>query len=560
MSASLATLRRRVELKRELEKRKSDRNTVVGIVCPEKGLIKAITNEKSEWVETQEDIDVYLPLKLEKVLKSNKRFIVVIGGRGSAKSVGVADICVIDTKDNQTKTYFLREYQSSIKNSVHSLIEEEISRFKFKDFNVLNQSIEYKDKPAFEFTGLSRNVDSVKSAHGFKRYVVEEAQFISEKSLTTLTPTARNKPKNGLPSKFIDDDIIEQMGQEIEKKSAQVVFIANPGSSEDPFSKRFINPYKEVIDRDGFYEDDLHLIVKMNYQDNPWFDDSGLEDERQWDIEHRSDAFNDHQWGGEFNDSVEDALILGEWFEACIDAHIKLGFSPQGAKIASHDPSDTGFDTKGHAFRYGSVFLDVTEKLDGDVNEGGHWSVGRAIQQGADYYTWDCDGMGVGLNEQINKDFAGKHTIKVMFKGSESPDSPEAAYNSPVDSSTIDQKKIKDVFKNKKNQYYWELRDRIYRTYRAVMFPDERYQDPATLISFSSDIKLLSKLKSQICRLPVKPNGNGYLQLYPKPEMKTKFQIVSPNLVDPVMMSMRYMPQTQTKVVRPRPIKPMGLR
>lgn len=537
---------------------KSERATVVGIVDPAKGLTQAITQKDGEWTETQLEIDVYLPAKLEKVLKSTKRFIVVIGGRGSAKSVGISDISIIDAKDNGAKTYFLREYQSSIKNSVHSLISEEISRFKFTGFNVLNQSIEFKGKPAFEFTGLSRNVDSVKSAHGFKRYVVEESQFISDKSLNALTPTARNAPKNGLPSRFVkDQDILDEMRNEIENESASVLFIANPGSSEDPFSKRFINPYKEQLDRNGYYEDDMHLIVMMNYVDNPWFEDSGLEDERQWDKDNRSAAFYDHQWLGQFNDSVDDALIMGEWFDACVDAHLKLGFSPQGAKIASHDPSDTGFDSKGYAFRHGSVFLDIQEKLDGDVNEGGHWAAELAMGQHADYFTWDCDGMGVALNEQMHQDMQGKPITKVMFKGSEGPDRPEAIYKPAVNSDVNDQKRIKDVFRGKRNQYYWELRDRVYRTYRAVMFPDESYQDPSLLISFSSEIKLLSKLRSEMCRLPIKPNGNGYLQLYPKPEMKTKFQINSQNLADPVMMSMRYeSPSTRPKVI-PKPLRPI---
>jgi len=208
--------------------------------------------------------------------------------------------------------------------------------------------------------------------------------------------------------------------------------------------------------------------------------------------------------------------------------------------------------------RHGSVFLDVQEKLDGDINEGGHWAVGLANQQAADYFTWDCDGMGVGLNEQISKDFGGKQTSIVMFKGSESPDNPESIYKPSTDSPVANQKMVKNVFRNKKNQYYWELRDRIYRTYRAVMFNE--YHDPNTLISFDSSIKLMGKLRAELCRLPIKPNGNGFLQLYPKPEMKSKFKIQSPNLADPVMMSMRYVQPKQQVARRPKPIRHMGIR
>jgi len=536
---------------KELNKRIGTKGTIVGIVSTEGKLIHSLVKKANKWIKTKDKPSVLIAEKLEPVLKSNKRFIIVIGGRGSSKSIGVMDICIIDAKDDNAKTYFIREFQSSIRNSVQSLLAGEIKRLELPGFEVQGNTVLHNEEPIAEFAGLARNVDSIKSAYGFKRYEVEEAQFLTEPSLTALTPTARNKPNKGLPgaAKKADKDM----------DSVSMIFIANPGSSEDPFSKRFIEPFKDHLDRDGFYEDDLHLIVKMNYMDNPWFEESGLEAERMWDYEYRSRAAYNHIWLGEYNDGVDDALIMGEWFDACIDSHLKLGFKPQGAKIVTHDPSDTGFDSKGQAYRHGSVFLDVQEKLDGDVNEGGHWSVGIANQLGADYYSWDCDGMGVGLNEQISKDFGGKQTKIVMFKGSEGPDTPEAIYKPAVDSPTVDQKTIKDVFKNKRAQYYWELRDRIYRTYRSVMFGE--YNDPDKLISFDSNIKLMGKLRAELCRLPIKPNGNGYLQLYTKQEMKTKFKIQSPNLGDCVMMSMRYVPQTsRINIRRPRSIRPMGIR
>jgi len=317
-----------------------------------------------------------------------------------------------------------------------------------------------------------------------------------------------------------------------------MIFVANPGSTEDPFSKRFINPYQKELDSQGYYEDELHLIVVMNYTDNPWFHQSGLEIERQWDYEYRPRAMYDHIWLGAMNDSVEDALIMSEWFDACIDAHIKLGFEPRGAKVATHDPSDTGPDDKGYAMRHGVVILDVQDKKDGDINEGGHWAANRAISQGVDYYSWDCDGMGVGLAEQNSTDFHGKKTTLVMFRGSESPDNAKKIYQPALKAPIEKQKTIGDSFLNKRAQYYYDLRDRTYRTWRAVVLGE--YQDPESLISFSSEITLLSKLRSELCRMPVKPNNSGLFALYTKQELKTKFKLPSPNLGDSVMMLMRY--------------------
>lgn len=537
-------------LERQAQIKDNQTSTVVGFVDPEKGFTHSLRKDAAgKWKRTQAEPDMYLPAKMERVLTSKKRFIVIMGGRGSGKSLSAADICLIEARDNLTKTFCLREYQSSIRTSVHSLLKEEVARLEFNEFEVQQSTISVKGHDAFEFAGISRNVESVKSSHGFKRYLIEESQFISKDSLKVLTPTARNKPNKGLPG---------DTGAEMIPAGVSLIFVVNPGSSEDPFSQRFINPYLESLDRDGYFEDDLHLIVRMNYEDNPWFHESGLEEERQWDYEHLPRALYDHIWLGKFNDSVDNSLIMAEWFDACVDAHNKIGFAPAGARIAAHDPSDGGEDTKGYAMRHGSVVLDVQEKLEGNVNEGGHWAAQIAIDQKVDHFEWDGDGMGAGLAEQMGSDFEGKKVDLAMFKGSESPDYPTATYLPAIKSPVKDQQSNEDVFKNKRAQYYFALRDRILRTYRAVIHGE--YHDPDTLISFSSDMPLLSKLRAELCRIPVKPNSNGLNELYTKPDMKRKFKIASPNLGDAVMMSMRYVAPLQRQPHIPRPIRPMRTR
>ncbi|QZA71247.1 terminase large subunit [Pseudomonas phage AH02] len=534
----------------ELERRQG-KVTVVGIVHPVDGHTHSMVNRGGDWKQTKDEPQVYLPAKLEKVLTSTKRFIIVIGGRGSGKSVGVADICLIDAKDNGAKTYCLREYQSSIRNSIHSLLKEEIERLEFAGFEVQDNGIKRNGTDAFQFAGLARNVDSIKSAHGFKRFQVEESQFISSNSLKALTPTARKKPMKGKPTEL--EEVVDDPSS-----SVSMIFIANPGSSEDPFSRRFITPFKADLDRDGYYEDDLHLIVVVNYTDNPWYHLSGLEDERRWDYENLDRALYDHIWLGAFNDSVESALVKAEWFDACVDAHKKLGFAPTGARVSAHDPSDTGPDSKGFAGRHGSVVQVVKEMMDGTVNEGGHWAAGEAIQYQSDNFSWDGDGMGIALTEQMGTDFNGKNTSLTVFRGSESPDYPDAIYAPSMVSPVAHQKTNRDTFKNKRAQYYFELRDRCYRTYRAVVHGE--YHDPAKLISFDSSIELLHKLRAELCRMPIKPNGNGLFELYTKAEMKTKFKMASPNLADSVMILMRHVHQVKAAPVIPRPMRPMGRR
>ncbi len=279
----------------------------------------------------------------------------------------------------------------------------------------------------------------------------------------------------------------------------------------------------------------MHLIIKINYRDNPWFP-AELEQQRLWDFENLSRAKYDHIWEGAFDDDVEDALIMAEWFDSCIDAHEKLGFVPTGVRFASHDPSDTGPDNKGFAFRHGSVVLDVQEKTTGDANEGCDWATGLATNLRPDAFTWDGDGLGLSLARQVKHAFAGTNTRVAMFRGSEGVDNPESLY-CPVVGQMDDNRTNKQTIKNKRAQYYLMLRDRVHRTHRAIK--DGVYTDPDQMLSFSSKIPALVRLRSELCRMPVKPNLNGMFELYTKDVMKTRFKLESPNLADSVMMLMR---------------------
>jgi len=105
-----------------------------------------------------------------------------------------------------------------------------------------------------------------------------------------------------------------------------------------------------------------------------------------------------------------------------------------------------------------------------------------------------------------------------------------------------------------------QLRDRIYKTYRYVVFNE--HCDVEELISFDSNIECLDKLRSELCRMPIKPSTNGFFELYTKEVMRSKFGLASPNLADVVMMLMRYVApaQPQTAYRMPKPLPTMGRR
>jgi phage terminase large subunit len=472
---------------------------------------------------------IQIPDKLLPILTTDARIIVLIGGRSSAKSETVGRILLMKCQTEGADILCGREYQNSIEDSVHKLLKNLITKLDTDGFNVTDKKIDHATGGGFRFKGFARNPEAVKSAQDFKYSWFEEAQYSSQASIDDILPTIR-------------------------AKGSKLFFTANPQSSADPFSQRFIVPFQKELDLNGYYEDDMHLIIKINWRDNPWHGE--LEQQRLWDYQHLPRAKYDWIWEGAFNDSTENPLIYAEWFDACVDAHKKLGIDPIGIRMAAHDPSDTGPDHKGFAYRHGSVVLDVQQKIEGDINEGCDWALNLALQHQVDSFTWDCDGMGVGLNRQVQQAFGGKHTILSQFKGSEGVDFPEKIYMPAYsDGAPIQgQKTNKDALKNKRAQYYFELRNRIYKTYEAV--EKGKYHDPDELISFDGSIKLIAELRAELCRMPIKPNRNGLFTLYTKQEMKDKFSYPSPNLGDSVMMLMKVPTHpNRQKARRPQPMR-----
>jgi len=140
--------------------------------------------------------------------------------------------------------------------------------------------------------------------------------------------------------------------------------------------------------------------------------------------------------------------------------------------------------------------------------------------------------MGVALRRQAHEALDETNTEMVMFKGSQSPEDPEEPYGGEFKKEN---KENQDVFRNKRAQFYIRLRDRIYKTYQMVNKLD--FHDKDELISFSSSIEKLKILRSELCKIPSKPNASGMIQILSKQEM-LKLGIQSPNIGDAVMMLM----------------------
>ena len=493
--------------------------------------------------------------KFKPLITKRKRVKIIVGGRASTKTTFVADYVAACMSSGQLWCCG-REFQNSIDESVHRTLQDEIHRLQMPGFEFGKTEITHRSGGRNFYRGLARNILSLKGIlSGVDGLWVEEGEGLSEDTLRIMTASTR--------ATAADFDAAKAAGIPIDQmKTPEIWITMNRGSRNDPISKKYLERAEHDLERHQYYEDDEIMVIEANYNDMPreWFLASGLEEERKSDYTHLTRQQYEHKWLGKYLEAVDDAIIQPEWFDACIDAHSRLGFKATGRRVVSHDPSDTGKDAKGLAYRHGSVFFDVQERKFGDVSEGCDWATDYAIEKQAQDFVWDGDGLGLGLRRQVADNFKGQQIEQVMFQGGAGVEMPEAVYQTIIDNSAKPIKN-KDAFKNRRAQAYATLRDRMFRTYLAVEKEQYKYQDPDDLISFSSDIEHMDALKAELCRIPRKRNGTGKFQVMSKEEMKRLLKIESPNMADAVMMSLAIPDKiVNQKAYIPPPIKPMGSR
>ena len=525
-------------------------DNINGVLVP--NILRRWKGTIGNMVETTEEPTILLIEKLEPCIIKHKKYKCLFGGRAGTKSIFVMDVLAGDVNSCGSRVYVMRERMKSLKESIYAGITDRIRELRVAGFLPVPSQWEIRHRSAGKFTfGGMQNVIDMKGSFKYKHFLMEEAARTSQGTIDILGPTLRG----------VD--------------GAELWYVWNPESSNDPMSIEFINPYQADLDRYGYYEDDYHLIIKVGHQDNPWFEhDSSLRQEYEKDQHKRDDGrmsvarFN-HIWEGAYNDNVENSVIMPDWFDACIDAHKVLGFEGRGATVAGHDPSDVGNDAKGNCVRTGVVFNHLSEIEAPDANTGFDISCRIAKEHNADSFGWDCDGMGALLREQCARNFAGTKVHTYMYKGSESCHQPKAIFQHSDDYNMKGDRLNEDVFNNRKAQNIILIAQRIKRTYEAVKL--KMYHDPDSLISFDSEKispEMISKLRAEACKMPLKPSDK--IAFYTKAEMRagikmpdgSKIKIPSPNLFDAVVLSFdesSIMTKVIDKTRRPRPMPQMGI-
>jgi phage terminase large subunit len=139
-----------------------------------------------------QEVDYPIPYKFAPFLKP-KRFKIAKGGRDSAKSWTIAQLLLLEGASRPIRVGCFREVQKSLKDSVYTLLLDQIKRLGLTDFySSTRDEIRGQNGTSFVFSGLSlQTKDSLKSFEGLDYAWVEEAHSVSQGSWDVLTPTIR---------------------------------------------------------------------------------------------------------------------------------------------------------------------------------------------------------------------------------------------------------------------------------------------------------------------------------------------------------------------------------
>ena len=179
------------------------------------------------------ETNAQFPVKMASLF-DKARYKIYYGGRGAGKSHSAAKALLILGAKSQIRVLCAREYQTSIKDSVHKLLCDQIELMNLQGFYEVTQTaIRGKNGTEFAFVGLKNNVANVKSYEGVDYCWVEEAQTVSRNSWNVLIPTIR-------------------------KEGSEIWVTFNPELETDETYQRFV-----VRPPEGA------IVQKINWNDNP---------------------------------------------------------------------------------------------------------------------------------------------------------------------------------------------------------------------------------------------------------------------------------------------------
>lgn len=253
------------------------------------------------------NLSIQIPEKLG-FLFQPYRYKVAHGGRGSGKSWGFARALLVLAAQTKLRVLCTREVQKSIKDSVHKLLSDQIESMGLGSVYTVEQARIYNALGSeFIFAGLSdQTAESIKSYEGVDIVWVEEARNVSDRSWQILIPTIRK----------LGSEIWVTFNPELDTDATYVRFVANPPTN-------------------GY-------VVQMNHEDNPWFKDTELVQERLDDQRTLKDTEYAWKWLGRCKPAIEGAIYADEVAQAVEQGRITN--VPYDPRLKVHVIFDLGWN------------------------------------------------------------------------------------------------------------------------------------------------------------------------------------------------------------------------
>lgn len=185
-------------------------------------------------------MQIEIPEKLLPIFTTDKRFIVLHGGRDSSKSHSIARFLIIKALEKKVNILCTRYIQKSIETSSYALLVAIIRKYEFNNlFQILDNKIRcLKTGSEITFEGLYRNLDNIKSKEGINYCWIEEAKNVSYDAYNILFPTLR-------------------------AEGSQFLISFNPDQLDDPVYDMFIT-----------HKHPDSLVIEVNYYDNPFLSET----------------------------------------------------------------------------------------------------------------------------------------------------------------------------------------------------------------------------------------------------------------------------------------------
>jgi phage terminase large subunit len=232
--------------------------------------------------------------KVFEPLLSPARFLGAYGGRGSGKSHFFAELAIEHAVSKKGFSLVcVREIQKSLSQSVKRLLEFKINKLGVASkFRIMDDKIVTPGNGRFTFIGMQNHTaETVQSLEGYNAAWCEEAQNLSQHSLTILRPTIR-------------------------ARNSEIWFSWNPKSPKDPV--------EQLLRGDNAFPNSR--VVRANWTDNPWFPKE-LAEEKDWDQRRDPDKYA-HVWLGEYQKHSEARVFKNisiDEFETPDDARFYYG-------------------------------------------------------------------------------------------------------------------------------------------------------------------------------------------------------------------------------------------